>query len=273
MLTDLFGHWASKWAIWLFMLWAMGNLFTGPLQHWFIFRPKKLPGDYAYHFTSQPEEIWLKTPQGGRINALWFKRSGEISKKGVVLFFHGNAGSLARWGHLHHYFARLGYDYFVYDYRGYGKSTGMRNEQLLYQDALAVYDSLAKFYPSDQIVLYGRSLGSTFAARVAAARPAQRLILETPFYSMKDLFYTYYPFLPRLFFFSYHFPSHDYLCRARMPVVIFQGTADRIVPFASANRLKACLKQGDSFYVVPDGGHNNLVFYDIYNDAMEQLLK
>lgn len=273
ILPDLCGHWALKWAIAIFLLWAIGNLLTGPLQHWFIFRPKKLPQDYTYQFTAPPEEIWLNAPEHGRLNALWFKRGGEISKKGVILFFHGNAGNLARWGHLHYYFARLGYDYFVYDYRGYGKSTGRRNEDLLYADALAAYDSIAKFYSSGQIVLYGRSLGSTFAAYVAAAREGKRLILETPFYSMKDLFYTYYPFLPRLFSFRYHFPSHAYLCKARMPVVIFQGTADCVVPFASAKRLQSCLGPGDVFYTVPGASHNNLLFYDIYNQVIAQLLK
>ncbi len=273
ILTYLPGHWALKWAIAIFLLWAIGNLLTGPLQHWFIFRPKKLPQDYAFQFTTSPKEIWLNAPEHGRLNALWFKPGGEISKKGVILFFHGNAGNLARWGHLHHYFARLGYDYFVYDYRGYGKSTGRRSEALLYRDALVAYDSIAKYYPSGQIILYGRSLGSAFAARVAADRPARLLILETPFYSMKDLFYTYYPFLPRLFAFRYHFPSHDYLCRARMPVAIFQGTADCIVPLASAKRLKGCLRSGDVFYTVPGASHNNLLFYDIYNHAIAQLLK
>jgi hypothetical protein len=271
-LTDFFGYWAWKCAVWILLLWGIGLLLTGPLQHWFIFRPKKLAVDYAYHFTLSPEEVWMDTPQGGRLNALWFKPRGTPSRKGVILFFHGNAGNLSRWGHLHHYFGRYGYDFFVYDYRGYGKSTGRRNQYLLYKDALTAYRTIACFYPSDQIILYGRSLGSAFATHVAASEAAKLLILETPFYSMKDLFYTYFPFLPRMFAFRYPFPSHEYLGKVSIPTIIFQGTEDRIVPMRSARRLKGLLKPGDTFIAIPGGGHNNLQFYDIYNQKMEQLL-
>lgn len=271
-LTEFLGHWAWRWAVWIFLLWATGLLLTGPLQHWFIFRPKKLSADYTYRFTLSPEEIWMDAPQGGRLNALWFKPLGRPSPKGVVLFFHGNAGNLARWGHLHHYFGRYGYDFFVYDYRGYGKSAGRRSQHLMYEDALTAYRTVARFYPSDQIILYGRSLGSAFAAQVAAGQAAKLLILETPFYSMQDLFYTYFSFLPRVFAFRYPFPSYQYLSKVSIPTVIFQGTEDRIVPIRSARRLKPLLKPGDSFITIPGGGHNNLQFYDVYNHKMEQLL-
>ncbi len=217
------------------------------------------------------EELWIPGPREGKLNALLFKTESQ-SPRGVIAFFHGNAGNLSRWGHLHHLFTRLGYDFFVYDYRGYGKSTGPRSEALMYADALEVYSYLAKHYPSDQIVLYGRSLGSAFAIRVAAAFPARMLILETPFSSMKDLFYTYYPFLPPLFFLRYRFPSRQYLKQVSCPVAIFQGASDRIVPFSCAARLKTSLKPSDQFFAVPGAGHNNLMFYDIYNRELEMLL-
>ncbi|MBK8041298.1 MAG: alpha/beta hydrolase [Haliscomenobacter sp.] len=252
-------------------LWGLGNLFTGPLQHWFIFRPRKLSQSYVYDFLAPCQELWITTSRGGKLNALLFK-AGTQPSRGVIAFFHGNAGNLSRWGHLHHFFTRFGYDFFVYDYRGYGKSSGKRSEALLYEDALQVYAYLAQHYPPDQMVLYGRSLGSAFAIRVAASFPARMLILETPFSSMKDLFYTYYPFLPALFFFRYRFPSQHYLSQVAYPVAIFQGASDRIVPFSCAARLKASLKPGDRFFAVPGAGHNNLLFYDIYNRELETLL-
>lgn len=272
-LLDGLIKWGWKLGGFLLILWIMGNLFTGPFQHWFIFRPKKLPQDFRYQFAIPAEELWIKSDHGGRLNALWFKPTGKKSEKGVVLFFHGNADNLARWGHLHHFFGRFGYDFFVYDYRGYGKSKGERNQDLMYRDALNVYQTVRQYYPDSQIVLYGRSLGSAFAIRAAAEFPARQLILETPFHSMKDLFYTYYPFLPRAFFMRYTFPSDRYLCRVQMPVAAFQGTEDFIVPFASAERLSACLKPQDRFFSVPGAGHNNLLFYDIYNREMERLLE
>jgi pimeloyl-ACP methyl ester carboxylesterase len=267
---------AMKWMIYtvvaLTVLWVLGNLFTGPLQHWFIFRPKKLPQNHEYQFEAPFEELFIETSYRGRLNTLWFKASGDVPAKGLVLFYHGNAGSLERWGHLHHFFARYGYDFLVYDYRGYGKSTGKRSQKIMYDDAQEVYRFARKYYPPEQIVLYGRSLGSSFASRVAAEQPARILVLETPFYSMSNLFYTYYPFLPRAFYFQYNLSNARSLRQVQIPVVVFHGTDDLVVPYRCAERLKKVLKPGDQFYTIPGGSHNNLLFYDIYNSKMEEIL-
>lgn len=252
------------------LLWLLGNWFTFFIQDYFIFRPKKLKPDYVYQFEAPFTEIFIDTPENGKINALWFR---QAAPKGLVLFFHGNAGSLEKWGHLHHYFCGLGYDYFVYDYRGYGKSMGKRTEDLMYKDALAVFEYVKNYYPPAQIILFGRSLGSAFASRVAAENPVKMLILETPFYSMRNLFYTYYPLLPRLFFFKYPFYNHRYLRQAQCPVYIFQGTNDWVVPHKSAARLKKWLKPADEFITISGGSHNNLIFYDLYNRKMQEILK
>ena len=266
----LSGKWFTYLVIGMVCAWGIGNLFTGPFQHWFIFRPKKLPQDFAYQFEAPYEELFIDTPQGGRLNALWFR--ADAPAKGAVLYFHGNAGSLERWGHLHYFFIRQGYDFLVYDYRGFGKSTGRRSQKIMYNDAMAFYHFARKHYAPEQIQLYGRSLGSAFASRVAAEQPARALVLETPFYSLTDLFYTYYPFLPRAFYLRYRFSNARSLRQVQMPVTIFQGTDDLIVPYRSAARLKPLLKPGDAFHTVPGAGHNNLLFYDIYNRKMEEIL-
>jgi hypothetical protein len=254
----------------LLFFWLLGNVFTLLWQDYFIFRPRRLPLHYTYQFEQDFTELFLHTPQGGRLNALWFK---HLNAKGVVLFFHGNAGSLARWGHLHHFFQRLGYDYFVYDYRGYGKSTGRRTEALLYEDALAIFDFVKQHFTAEKIVVFGRSLGSAFASRVAVEGQVKMVILETPFYSMHNLFYTYFPFLPNIFFFKYYFYNHRYLRQLTCPIYIFHGTRDWVVPYACAARLQRWLKPTDEFITIPGGGHNNLLFYDLYNRKMEEFLK
>ncbi len=251
-------------------LWVLGNLFTYPLQDYFIFRPRKLRQDYQYAFATQTTEIFLETPHGGRLNALWFRTKEPL--RGVILYFHGNSGNLARWGHFHHYFAQLGYDFFVYDYRGFGKSSGRRNERLMHEDAAAAYTYVRQYYDPEQIVVMGRSLGAAFATRVAAHNTIRLLILETPFAGMKELFYTYYPFLPRVFVFKYRLFNQETLAKVRCPVYIFQGTYDWVVPYKNAAQLQKYLKPTDEFIVVPDGGHNNLLFYDIYNLKMQEIL-
>jgi hypothetical protein len=89
---------------------------------------------------------------------------------------------------------------------------------------------------------------------------------------MKELFYNYYPFLPRVFMFKYRFFNEKHLARVQCPVYIFQGTDDWVVPYSSAAKLEKSLKPQDEFITVPGGGHNNLLFYDIYNLKMQEIL-
>lgn len=252
---------------------VLGNLFTGVFQEFFIFRPERLREDYAYSFQSPFEELFLSSPHKGRLNALWFRQNRYPKTRGLILYFHGNKGSLRRWGRLHYFFVRLGYDYLVYDYRGFGKSRGPRSESLMYQDAQAVFDFAVQHYPPEQIVIYGRSLGSAFASWLAGRVEARMLILETPFASMRRLFAAYFPFMPPLFRFRYLFPNNRWLKKVAMPVYIFQGDEDLIVPFKVAAHLKRYLKPGDQFFAIEGGSHNNLLYFDKYAAEIEKLLE
>jgi len=251
----------------------LGNLFTYVLQDLFIFRPDKLTSGHEFHFEADYEELSLCGKAGGRLNALWFHLPKKQQCRGVVLYFHGNSGNLARWGNLYHFFFRFGYDFFVCDYRGFGKSRGPRTEALLYDDARLMYEYLRRFYPPEKIIIFGRSIGSAMACRLASEMPARSLVLETPFASMRDLFYTYYPFLPRLFLFKYIFPNREYLPRVSYPVYIFQGTADFIVPERCAARLRPALKPADRFITIEMGRHNDLMIYDRYHRQMDEILR
>lgn len=252
--------------------WALGNVFTYWLQDWFIFLPKKLPDDHVFQFKTSFEEHFLTTPDGGRINFLWFRSADKISSKGLVFYHHGNKGNLRRWGHYYHFFKKMDFDFVVYDYRGYGKSKGLRNEENMYSDARALFDLLTRTYPPEKIVLYGRSLGSAFASRLAAERPCRQLILETPFSGMRSLFYTYYPVLPRFFVFKYHFPNREHLRKATCPVLVFHGTSDWVVPYRCAAKLKSALKPGDEFITLSGARHHNVMHFDTYLQKMEQVL-
>lgn len=257
-------------ALLLVLLLLLGNLFTTVLQHLFIFRPRRLPADYAFQFSGNFEEVWLPTSGNSNIHGLWFKAPNA---KGVVLYFHGNAGSLKRWGHYHAFFRQHDYDYFCIDYRGFGKSRGPKSEARMYADAEAAYAFVGQHYPPERITLYGRSLGSTFACYLAARHAVRQLILETPFSSMKDLFYTYFPFLPKWFRFRYHFRNMEHLRQTSCPVRIFHGDRDFVVPISVARKLETALKPGDHFYLIQGGGHSNLLYYDLYQRTMSALLR
>ncbi len=255
------------------VLLLIGNLSTRYFQDYFIFRPEKLPEAHRYVFLHPFEEFWLDTPAGGRINGLWFKLdSDRQAARGVILYFHGNMGSLRRWGHVYYHLLDKGYDLIICDYRGFGKSKGRRNEHNMLQDALSAYVFAERHYKAEDIVLFGRSLGSAFATFLAAEKHCKMLILETPFSSMRDLFHAYFPFLPPVFRFKYVFDNKEQLKQVRAPVHIFHGTKDLVVPHRVAARLKPCLKTGDTFTTIEGGRHNDLLFYDLYNEQLRAVL-
>ncbi len=262
----------TLYLLFLFLvLLLIGNISTLLFQDYFIFRPEKLEEGYAYEFLHPFEEHWVETPGGGRINLLWFRR-GEGAGERVIVYHHGNMGSLKRWGHVYYHLLELGYDLIIYDYRGFGKSTGPRDEHRMQQDALAVYAFAERRYQAQNIVLYGRSLGSHFAAFVARNRPCRMLILETPFSNMRDLFHAYFPFLPRVFRFKYAFDNKALLPEIEVPIHIFHGTKDLVVPYKVAIKLKPLIKKTDTFTTIEDGRHGDLLFFDRFNDQRKNIL-
>ncbi len=251
----------------LFLL-LLGNVFTGVLQDYFIFRFSPLPADYVFTPDHPIEEIVLPR-QDGTLHGFFFPKENA---KGVVLFFHGNRGNVERWSEVADRFLKRGYSVFIPDYRGYGKSTGKRSEKIFFDDAVACFALLRERFPHDRIIVYGRSIGSAAASYVAANADCQGLILETPFFSMKDLFYTYYPFLPRMFYFKYAFENHAFVDQAKCKVSIIAGDDDGVVPLRCAIKLRAHLKADDKMVVVKDGSHNDLSTFPEYGQFLDDAL-
>lgn len=241
------------------------------LQQRLLFQPAALPAGHRYDFPDPFEELFLDTPDGQRLNALFFPAAGP--SRGVVLYFHGNRGNLQRWGGLHRDFTPRGHDFFAIDYRGYGKNAGTPDELTLRADARVAYDFLSRRYAPEQIVLYGRSLGSGMASYLAAHVPARGLVLETPFDNLPSLIRQHLrlPALP--FHPAYSFPNDRFVKLSSLPILLFHGTRDRVVPFACADNLRACLKPGDRFVTVPGGAHNNLREFPIYQEELENWLQ
>ncbi len=246
--------------------------FSAYLQKKVLFRPTVLPPDHRFDFAEPWEEYFLDTPDGHRLNALFFP-TPQLPRRGVVLYFHGNRDNLQRWGVMHRDFTDLGYDFFAPDYRGYGKSSGDHDEAHYLADAELAYQWLRGQYAPAEIILYGRSLGSAMASHLAARVPARMLILETPFDNIRGLLASHVrrhepPFEP-----IFLFPNDQNLQRTSLPLLIFHGTRDRVVPFASANNLKKVLKPGDEFVTLEGGSHHNLSQYPAYQERLRAWLK
>lgn len=238
-------------------------------QEKLLFYPESLPQNFTFQFPGRFEEHFLNSDDGAQINALLFRCE---QAKGVVLYFHGNAGSLRTWGSIAPDFTEKGYDLLLPDYRSYGKSRGKLSERALHDDALLAYDWLRDRYPDNEIIVYGRSLGSGIAVRLAAERSPKMLILESPFYSMADLAARSMPFLPTSLLLQYPLCSDKYIVNVRCPVVLFHGSDDEVVPYDSSVRLADLLGDESVLTTIVGGRHNDLASFDEYQKKLTELL-
>jgi uncharacterized protein len=253
------------------MLFLYGGICAGVyfFQEKLLFFPQRLPADYRYHFDSPFEEINIKSASGNYLNALYFPAD---SVQGLVIYFHGNAGSLDSWGTVSADFLRNNYSFLIADYPGYGKSTGKISEENLYKDAQAVYDFGKMKFDEEKIIVYGRSIGTGVAARLASENNPQKLLLEAPYFSMADLSSKLYPFLPS-FLLRYPLRTDLYVTKVNCDVVIFHGSEDEVIYTGSSFKLKSHFKSADKLFIIAGGHHNDLKHFQEYQRLLSQTLQ
>ncbi len=236
-----------------------------------LFQPEELSDDYTFQFDHTFEEFFLETKEGVCLNALHFTNENP---KGVMLYFHGNRGSLRRWGEIVLFFAKKQYDVIVMDYRGYGKSSGEITEKNLYKDAQLFYEYVLKQYPEDKITVYGRSIGTGIAVKVASENQPYNLILETPYYNIKDIVESWLPHFPTNALLRYKIPSGSFIQNVTCPVTVFHGTEDGVVPYKTGERLfKSIPIKNKKMITIHGGSHNDLIKFERYLTAIDAVLK
>lgn len=260
----------KKCVIVLFGLYIMIGSALYFFQEKLLFLPTVLKQDYQYQFDYPFEELFLKPEENVTINALHFKVENP---KGVILYFHGNAGDLSRWGKIAEYFVENNYDVLVMDYRTYGKSLGALSEVALYNDAQYCYDYLLKQYSEKEITLYGRSLGTGIASYLASKNKPKLLILETPYHSILDVAEYRFPMLPVKKLLKYKFPNYKHLSKSNCSITIIHGTEDSVVPYSSGKKLSELKINELNFITVEGGNHNNLIDFEDYHKAINTVLK
>jgi alpha-beta hydrolase superfamily lysophospholipase len=260
-----------RWLKWLFFLYIFigGALFF--LQDYFLFHPVKLARDYHYQFDTPFEEVDIPFNKTDIINMVKFFPADTI-RKGVVIYFHGNKGNIGRYGKFAVNFTKHGYEVWMEDYPGFGKSRGTRNEEILYGEAAKIYTMAAEKYAKEQIVIFGKSFGTGVAAQLASVKECSQLILETPYYSIPDLFSCYAPIYPVLNMTNYKIPVNQFLQKVKVPITIFHGTDDGVIPYRCAAKIKAVLKPTDEFITIEDGTHNNLNDFALFHQKLDSLL-
>ena len=237
-------------------------------QESLLFFPRPLPRDFEYRFGSPAEEVFL--PVDNYEIALVHFRQPEA--QGVVLHFHGNGTIIADVDAVAQGFLSRGYDAVFFDYRGYGKSSGsITSEADLHRDAEAAYAYVAQHYPPEQIIFYGHSLGTGLATRLATIVPPRLLILESPYFSMRDVAAYHMPWVP-IDLLRYQLRTDQWIGSVTAPIVLIHGTNDTLIPFHSSERLLPLITSSGELVTIEGGAHNNLAAFSRYHATLDRLL-
>jgi fermentation-respiration switch protein FrsA (DUF1100 family) len=212
------------------------------------------------------ESVTLQTEDGVTLHG-WFVPAqaamgttgtkGATGTTGTVLFFHGNAGNISHRIDYLSMFHRLGYQTFIFDYRGYGQSSGSPSESGTYIDAQAAWDYLVeeRGIPPGSIALFGESLGGAVAAWLAAREHPGLLVLASAFTSLPDMAAKIYPFSPVRLLSRFNYNTLEYLGSVACPVFIAHSPQEEIVPFAHGRALYDAAPEPKEFLEL-EGGHN-----------------
>ncbi|HEX3500565.1 MAG TPA: alpha/beta hydrolase [Stellaceae bacterium] len=201
-------------------------------------------------------EVEIVTGDGLRLLA-WYAPP-EIDRP-VLVYFHGNGGNIADRGDRLRRFVAARFGVLLVEYRGYGGNPGRPSEQGLYADARAALDFIgAQGITANRIILFGESLGTGIAVRMASERPVALLLLEAPYASIAAVARWHYPFLPVDWLLTDRFDALSRIGAVRSPILVMQGGRDTVVPIASGQALFAAAPEPKEIWVAPDGGHNDL---------------
>jgi pimeloyl-ACP methyl ester carboxylesterase len=240
------------------------------LQEKFIFKPEKLKQDFQFKYDVPFKELFFDVEPGVRINGLHFYRENPL---GLILYFHGNTRSIKGWARYAKDFYRYNYDVVLVDYRGFGKSTGKRSEKEMLDDMQFVYNALAKQYHEHQIIVYGRSLGSGFATKVASENKPRYLILDSPYYNFQKVVERFLPILPVRYVLRYRLRTDKWIRHVNCHTYIIHGTKDRLIPIRHSEALQKINPGKITLIRIHGGGHNNLPKFDEYHNFIRDILK
>lgn len=240
------------------------------LQDKLIFKPEILRRDFEFSYKIPFKELFFDVQPGVSINGLHFYRE---KPEGLILYFHGNTRSIKGWGKYATDFTRYNYDVVLVDYRGFGKSTGKRSEAGLMADMQFIYDQLQQACPPNHLLLYGRSLGSGFASKLASDNSPRYLILDAPFYNFSSVAERFLPFLPLKYLLMYQFRTDRWIKQVQCHTYILHGTRDRLIPISQSERLQKIDPHKITLIRIQGGGHNNLPSFPEYHNILRDILK
>ena len=241
------------------------------LQDKILFHPQKLSPEHIYNFQIPFKEINLAINNEKNLSIVQFTVPDSVCK-GVVLYFHGNRKNIERYAPYAINFTKNNYEVWMMDYPGFGKTTGKLTEQIMYNDAATLYQMARARFSKDSIIIYGKSLGTGVASQLASVKDCKRMILETPYYSIDALIGHYAFIYPVSWMAKYHFPTHKYFKKIEVPVTLFHGTKDEVIPYSQSLKL---VKENPDVHLVTieKGKHNNLNDSPLFHQQLDSLLQ
>lgn len=235
-------------------------------QRSLMYQPGPALPDPRRTLIPQAVAIDLKAESGGRLVSWYIEPARE---KPVILYFQGNAGTIADRDFKANAFAVAGFGVWLTGYRGFGGNGGSPTEEGLYADAWSALDELEKrgVRPAD-IVLYGESLGTGVAVEMASrlakrGTPVLGVVLEAPFKSMGDAAQGHYPYVPAKWLVRDKFDSAAKISAIEAPLLIMHGDRDRVVPEPHGRALFEAAVEPKQGLWIPDGGHSNLYDFGV----------
>ena len=247
---------------------------VGLLDRHFIYFPERelisSPGDAGLEY----ESVFFEASDGVKFHGWFVPGDGEVT----LVWFHGNAGSIShRVENISMLHRRVGAGIFIFDYRGYGRSSGAVSEKGTYLDAEAAIEYLRSrpdVGADGKLVLFGRSLGSAVAVEMAVRHKVHAIILESPFASIRDMARRAYPYLPSRVLVRMVKARYDSISKIRSvhsPLMVVHGDRDDIVPIDTGRALFDAANEPKRFYIIEGAGHNDT--YAIGGEAYFEALK
>jgi fermentation-respiration switch protein FrsA (DUF1100 family) len=236
----------------------MTTLTMRPLLNALLYFPSRTITQTPEQAGLDHRELWFDSADGERLHGWWIARRAPA--RGHVLLMHGNAGNIGdRLLHAQHLTA-AGFDVLLFDWRGYGNSSGSPGEQGTYRDARAARDCMLRQPGVDpaRVLYLGESLGGAVAVELALAHPPAALVLLSAFTSVRDMARLHYGLIPRALV-PDAYPSLRRIAGLRAPLLVLHGDDDMIVPVEHGRALFGAAPEPRRLCIVPGAGHNDIV--------------
>ena len=266
LLNSYLMKWIKRFFYFLFFLYSVACVLLYFNQERIIFLPSPLASSFSF---SAGDEINIPVADNVNLNGLWLR---SPNSKGVILYWHGNKGSNRRCLHQAQNLYGLGYDVFMPDYRGFGKSGGkIYSEKQLMADAQKAYDYLLEHYKEKEIALLGYSLGSGIAAHLAMENNPQQLFMVAPYKSMVAMKNLIAPFIPS-FLMKYQLRTDKILTQIDCPITLFHGTNDELIPYEHSVFIQNQQPNKIKLVTLKGVGHRKAIFSNLLRSKLGQAL-